>query len=57
MDRSRRLSGRTLGTVLEAVSDEPPPGGTAAVNFNVSGTYLDRSRDNEYPIITEWLQH
>lgn len=30
------------------------PGGPLADMFVVSGSYFDRSRENEYPIITSW---
>jgi hypothetical protein len=32
----------------------PPPGGIRGDGFALSGTYWDRSRRNEYPIITRW---
>jgi hypothetical protein len=30
------------------------PGGVRGDGFRVSGSYLDRSMENEYPIITSW---
>lgn len=32
----------------------PPPAGVQGDGFPLSGTYLDRSQRNDYPIITDW---
>jgi hypothetical protein len=37
------------------IPGEPPQGGPLAANFKVSGTYQDRSLDNMYEILTDWL--
>lgn len=46
-------SGQTVA--LPARFPEPPaPGGVINERFQVVGTYLDRTLQNEYPIITSW---
>ena len=40
--------------VLYVRFPSPPAGGVRGDGFRVSGTYLDRSRRNEYSIITDW---
>jgi hypothetical protein len=43
------------GVRLQTSFPEPhQPGGVRDDAFTISGDYLDRSRENEYPIITSW---
>jgi hypothetical protein len=46
--------GESERSVLYVRFPSEPPGGIRGDGFRVSGTYLDRSRRNEYSIITDW---
>jgi hypothetical protein len=39
---------------LQIQFPEVPPGGVRTDRFPLRGTYLDRSQENEYEIITQW---
>jgi len=50
-----RRSGRTAPVTFGSRSHFPPvAGGVRGDGFRLSGTYLDRSQRNEYPIVTSW---